>query len=231
MAKPRILGVWLALAACDRAGSAAPSLQASTPAPGVEAAVVEARPDPDGDGDGVPDREDACAGEAGAQADGCPPRDGDGDGLLDAADGCPEAGEARNGFEDGDGCPDELPAELQAIVGVVPGIVFDFNKDTIKRASFAALDEIAAALLKYPTVRVEISGHSDDTASNVMRGALTARRAQAVKRYLISRGVAEDRVLSEGYGPERPIASNKTAAGRAKNRRVELAILVAPAGP
>lgn len=242
--RSRILGVWLVLAACDRGESTAPSLAAreeptrAAPdydadgvadahdrCPGAAGPLADGCPDPDSDGDGVLDSEDACKAEAGPQADGCPIPDSDGDTLVDGDDGCPRDKETVNGFADRDGCPDELPAELAAIAGVVSGVTFDLNKDTIRRSSFAALDGIVAVLLKHPEVHVEVTGHSDDTASNVMRGALTARRAASVKRYLVEHGVAAERVESQGYGPDRPIASNKTRAGRAQNRRIELAIV------
>src|SRR5690606_18026014 len=93
-------------------------------------------PETDTDGDGVYDDADECVDVPGTEANGCPPPDADGDGIPDAVDACKNEPETRNGFEDADGCPDELPKEITRFVGVIEGITFDTGKDTIKKSSF-----------------------------------------------------------------------------------------------
>jgi outer membrane protein OmpA-like peptidoglycan-associated protein len=248
MGSRRILLAWLSLAACttDLAASTPPTLHATRAAPervardfdkdGLVDTIdrcpdaagrgQDGCPDPDSDGDGVLDSKDACRMEAGVQDDGCPIRDGDGDGLLDPDDRCQAQAEIKNGFEDGDGCPDELPVDLAAMTGIIKGIAFDLGKDTIRPGSRTVLDRAVAVLQKYAEVRIEISGHRDSTGSVEYRTDLTARRAAAIKRYLVEHGIAVARLESRGAGPDEPIDTNKTAAGRAKNRRIEFTILV-----
>lgn len=245
MVRSRILGVWLVLAACDRGESTAPALHASRAAPvkvardfdgdgvadaddrcpGAAGLLADGCPDPDSDGDGFLDSVDRCVGESGVEPDGCPIRDVDADGILDPDDRCRAEAEARNGFEDEDGCPDQIPEDLAFMLGPVHGIKFDLDKDTIKPASRPLLDRIVAALQKYTDVRVEIVAHRDST-DNYGRVDITMRRAKAVLLYLVAHGVDERRLESYGAGPDEPLDTNKTAAGRAKNRRVEFKILV-----
>jgi OOP family OmpA-OmpF porin len=182
-------------------------------------------PPPDRDGDGVADAEDQCPDEPGPAAlDGCPDRDGDG--IPDREDKCPnQPGPAEN-----DGCP---LATGEAAVGIASSrillkdsISFDTGKDTIKKDSFALLDQVAALLLQHPEMkRVRVEGHTDNVGGAAYNKDLSARRAAAVVRYLVAKGVAPSRLAAAGYGFEQPIASNKTALGRAKNRRVAFTIL------
>lgn len=183
-------------------------------------------PIPDRDGDGVLDPDDACPTEPGELADGCPMRDRDDDRVLDPDDRCPDAAETRNGFEDGDGCPDAIPADLAAQSGVVRGIYFDPNKDTLKAKSRPVLDRLVAILAKYPSVRIELAGHTDSTIGAYNRSDLSGRRAASVKRYLVDHGIAEVRIETRGAGPDEPIDTNKTTAGRARNRRIEVQLLI-----
>jgi outer membrane protein OmpA-like peptidoglycan-associated protein len=191
------------------------------PAPGTADGCPTAG---DSDGDGIPDGEDKCPLLAGtAELDGCP--DGDGDGIPDNEDGCP----TRAGTAENNGCPvDNPPYALlrQNRIELRAGITFDTGKDTIKSASFPVLDEVAALLLAHPELtRVRVEGHTDNKGGAVLNKDLSGRRAQSVVRYLINKGVGAERLFARGYGEERPIASNKNALGRAKNRRVEFRLL------
>lgn len=148
--------------------------------------------------------------------------DDDGDGVLGFRDACPEVAEVSNGIVDDDGCPDEVPPEVSALLGVVPGLEFKNNKWDVSPGSFAALDRIVIVLLKYPEVGVAVSVHIDAKGSNKYSRQVTQKRADSIKRYLVEHGVAAHRVDPRGYEESRPIADNKTADGRATNRRVEL---------
>jgi outer membrane protein OmpA-like peptidoglycan-associated protein len=88
--------------------------------------------------------------------------------------------------------------------------------------SLAKLDSVAAALVANPTVRVEIAGHTDDVGSAESNQRLSQARAEAVRRYFVSKGVAADRMEARGFGESRPITTNATVEGRAANRRVEM---------
>ena len=184
-------------------------------------------PPPDSDGDGVPDADDKCPTVVGDGPDGCL-QDTDGDGIPNRDDKCPDQPETRNGFQDLDGCPDELPEAVRKYTGVVPGIVFDTGKATIKPSSFPTLDAAAKVLTDYPDLRVEISGHTDDTGTLERNLQLSGERAAAVKGYLIGKGIANDRIETRGAGPNEPIADNKTKDGRSKNRRIEFKLLQPP---
>ena len=179
-------------------------------------------PDPDNDSDGVIDANDACPDEAedldGFQdADGCPDPDNDGDGVLDAQDKCPDtpAGVAVNL----DGCP--IVAEIKAQL-VLEGVTFGHNSAELTPESFTVLEKVVEALKAYPTVNIEIQGHTDSLGSAAYNLDISSRRAESVKRYLEARGIASARLRAVGYGEDLPIADNGTPAGRAANRRVEL---------
>lgn len=182
-------------------------------------------PDPDPDRDGVRGAADLCPNEAASTADGCPPRDPDGDGFTSDVDRCPEAPESKNGYQDQDGCPDELPAEVQKFTGALKGIAFASGSAVITKASFPNLDEAAAVLNQFPDLKVEIGGHTDDAGKAERNQQLSAARAEAVRAYLVKKGVAEGRLTSVGYGSARPVADNTTPSGRAANRRIELQLL------
>ena len=206
-------------------------------------------PDPDNDKDGVPDATDKCPTEAedkdGFQDDdGCPDPDNDADGIPDAADKCPDKAETKNGFEDTDGCPDELPDSLKAVIGPVTGVTFKGNTADLAPASNATLDKVAAGLTEVKDVKVEIQGHTDDqppAKKFADNAALSQARADAVKAYLVTKGVDEGRLTAKGYGDTVPLTDPKDLKGaplkaaRAKNARIELKLVVAdeaaPAAP
>ncbi len=203
----------------------------------------------DTDGDGMPDNTDQCPDVAGVvDHRGCqppPPPDQDGDGITDADDRCPaEQGPMRtrgcpdrdrDGTADGDDkCPDQagtqanegcLPADAQKFTGSIKGITFDAGKATIRKASHKTLDDTAKVLTAYPELRLEVQGHTDDQGPDDSNMTLSQERADAVKAYIVAKGIADTRVIAKGFGETSPVADNKTNAGRAKNRRIEFRIL------
>lgn len=182
-------------------------------------------PDLDPDKDGVPLPADQCPDVAGIQPDGCPDPDPDKDGVPLPQDKCPDEPETVNGFEDADGCPDEVPEQVKKFTGVIKGITFDLGKSTIRKTSFPLLDEAAKLLTDYPSLRLEISGHTDSTGNYDKNVALSAARAESVKEYLVAKGIDASRLVTRGAGPDEPIADNKTRVGQAQNRRIEFRIL------
>ena len=184
----------------------------------------------DRDGDGLLDDADKCPDEPEDKdnfedEDGCPELDNDKDGIPDNDDKCPNDPETKNGYQDEDGCPDELPVDITAMVGTLRGINFGFLSDKVTAGSRPALDRAAAVMLTYPGIRIEIQGHTDDEGDPLLNEALSLRRAEAVRQYLIQAGVPAQRLRAAGFGGARPIADNRTAAGKAKNRRVEVRVL------
>ncbi len=194
--------------------------------PDVPGIAPDGCPEKDRDGDGFLDSVDKCPDDPGVEPDGCPIPDTDGDGILDPVDKCPTVPETKNGYQDEDGCPDEIPMQLAKFTGTIKGIYFDLDKDTIKPKSKPVLDRAVAVLNEFNTIRIEISGHTDSTGSVAYNKDLSGRRAASVKRYLVEHGVEEARIETRGAGPDEPVDTNKTAAGRAKNRRIEFTILV-----
>ena len=104
-------------------------------------------------------------------------------------------------------------------------LTFDTNKWNIKSKFFKDLDEVVTVLKKNPNLKIEIQGHTDNIGSAKYNQILSAKRAKAVMEYLVKKGVDPSRLTYAGYGFSMPIASNKTAEGRAQNRRVELHII------
>jgi len=105
---------------------------------------------------------------------------------------------------------------------VLEGVHFEFNSANLTQESYSILDHVAAQLRDNPKVRVEIQGHTDEVGTPEYNQDLSQRRAESVRDYLASKGVKEDRLVPKGYGATRPVATNDTDEGRAKNRRVEL---------
>jgi len=179
----------------------------------------------DRDGDGVPDDKDLCPDEPGPAAlDGCP--DDDGDGIPNREDKCPnQPGPAEN-----DGCPlpeGEPLVEVQSRrISLNGAINFDTGKDTIKSESFRLLDQIAKLLGEHPEFeRIRVEGHTDNVGNAAYNKELSARRAASVVAYLVGKGISQARLVPAGYGFDGPIASNATALGRAKNRRVAFTVI------
>lgn len=175
----------------------------------------------DSDGDGVPDERDLCPGTlAGTAVDarGCalPAPDSDGDGVPDATDACPDT--PRGLQVDARGCA------IKAQVLVLRDVNFEFNKSTLTGDARTTLDGIAAGLRGQPTMEVRIEGHTDALGADVYNLRLSRARAEAVRTYLMQRGVATKRMRAEGLGESQPVADNGTEEGRAMNRRVELKV-------
>jgi outer membrane protein OmpA-like peptidoglycan-associated protein len=180
--------------------------------------------DPDKDGVLLPC--DQCPTELGIKPSGCPIRDTDGDGIFDDKDKCIKEPETRNGFEDQDGCPDTVPEAVKKFTGVVQGIFFDQNKATIRAASSPVLGKASKVFAQFPSVNIEISGHTSSEGDEAFNQQLSLDRAQAVKDWLIKAGTPAERINIRGAGPSEPIADNKTNVGREKNRRIEFKILM-----
>ncbi|MBU1241062.1 OmpA family protein [Myxococcota bacterium] len=199
-------------------------------------------PDPDNDGDGIPDAKDKCPGTDKDKAnnfkdtkedkdgfeddDGCPDPDNDKDGIPDVKDKCPNEPETKNGYKDEDGCPDELKLIKVTVkkIELKQKIFFAYNRAKIKPKSFALLNEIAALLKARQTMTLRIEGHTDNRGGRSYNKRLSRKRARAVRKYLIAKGIDPSRMKAEGYGLTKPIADNKNSKGRAKNRRVEFVI-------
>ena len=174
---------------------------------------------PDTDGDGIVDKDDACpevAGPAGNK--GCPWPDTDGDGVLDKDDNCVnEAGPASN-----NGCPKISEVEVAKLEELFKTVYFDTAKNTFKEETISKLDEAAKIIAKFTTAKFNISGHTDTLGSKASNQELSQRRADAVKDYLVSKGVSSSNLTAKGFGEDMPIATNNTRSGRSQNRRVEV---------
>jgi outer membrane protein OmpA-like peptidoglycan-associated protein len=178
---------------------------------------------PDTDGDGVVDKDDKCVTVAGPAANaGCPWPDTDGDGVLDKDDKCMnEAGPASN-----NGCLEAVITKdaEQALSEHANDILFNTGKSSFQPGVTGKLDLIAEVMKNYPKATFEIEGHTDSTGSNATNNRVSQTRSDAVMNYLVGKGVDSSRVKAVGYGESNPIADNKTRAGRAKNRRVEIRV-------
>ena len=177
----------------------------------------------DQDHDGILDNVDRCPTQAEDKddfedLDGCPDLDNDKDGIVDAQDKCPLVPETKNGWQDDDGCPDDVIRELT-------GIGFELDSAKIDSASAPILDRAFQILRDNPSLYVEVSGHTSSEGVPDKNLELSLRRAQAVKDYLVKRGIAAGRILTVGHGSDVPVADNKTEDGKKKNRRIEFRIL------
>jgi outer membrane protein OmpA-like peptidoglycan-associated protein len=184
---------------------------------------------PDQDGDGVADEQDRCPAVAGVASldpakNGCP-ADQDGDGIPDAQDACPrEKGEASQDPTE-NGCPKAVRVQGEQIV-ILQQVNFKTASDVIDPGSFGLLQQVMEVIQQHPEIaRVAIDGHTDDQGNAQANVELSRRRAVSVLRWMSERGVDARRLEARGFGPKRPVADNKTEAGRAKNRRVEFQIL------
>lgn len=179
----------------------------------------------DSDRDGVQDSLDECPGTAAGQrvmGNGCPSRtgggpDGDADGVADGDDRCPET---KGGMRvDAEGC----------VVGqtmVLQGVRFVSNSAQLTEDSRRVLSAVARTLNTQKNLRVEIAGHTDSIGTEAFNLLLSQQRAESVRQFLISHGVAPERLTAQGYGEFRPVASNDSEAGREQNRRVEFKLIV-----
>ncbi|MBK8231802.1 MAG: PorV/PorQ family protein [Candidatus Eisenbacteria bacterium] len=189
-------------------------------------------PDPDNDGDGIADMNDDCPNQAedmdGFQdSDGCPDPDNDGDGILDRNDKCPNQAETFNNFEDTDGCPDDgQSSNGYNCLPPVAYINFKFATAEISGADpIPVLEEVARYMKEHPEVRVKITGHTDNIGADASNEKLSMRRSEAIRDYLVRKGVSSDRFVLDGKGEAAPIDTNDTDLGRARNRRIEFTCL------
>ncbi|WP_026706024.1 OmpA family protein [Flavobacterium soli] len=177
---------------------------------------------PDTDGDGVQDKNDKCPTVAGPKENGgCPWPDTDGDGVLDKDDKCPSV----KGTVANNGCPEISEEQITKLNAYAKTILFNSGKSTFKQETFAVLQSITAILKEYPSSKFSIEGHTDSDGKDAMNQKLSEDRAGAVKNYLIENGIASDRLTSTGFGESKPIDTNKTAKGKANNRRVEVKLV------
>ena len=174
------------------------------PPPAPVVAVPEPPKVVDSDGDGVPDSEDTCPGVAGAVAAGVKSK----------------------------GCPVKIVVDEKT---VIDSIDFEKNGNAVKQSSSAALDQVLQTLKSLPpNSKFRVEGHTDNKGNKKKSVALSKTRAEAVVKWFVDKGFPADKFSAEGMGQERPVESNKTKKGRAKNRRVEVYIIeesAAPAAP
>ena len=156
----------------------------------------------DSDGDGVVDGADKCPGTPAGRkvnADGCE-LDSDGDGIVDGVDKCPTVY-----AKTADGCP--LPAAAPAPKTLqLDGVNFDYDQAVIRQQDMAVLDAAAATLKEWGNAKVEVAGHTDNRGGDEYNQALSQRRAEAVRDYLVGKGIAADRLSAKGYGESKPVA-------------------------
>ncbi|MDR6786278.1 OOP family OmpA-OmpF porin [Pedobacter africanus] len=158
-------------------------------------------------------------------------KDSDGDGVADKLDKCP--GTPAGTVVDGSGCPLKVPAPVEKVIitesdrkvvaDAIKNLEFDLGKATIRSKSYATLNRVAELLIQ-KNFSLKLAGHTDNTGSAALNMRLSKDRAESVKAYLVSQGANASRIEATGYGMNQPIASNKTAAGRQQNRRVEFTL-------
>ena len=183
-------------------------------------------PDIDNDADLIPDDKDKCPNEAEDRdgfrdEDGCPDPDNDEDKVLDFEDMCPnEPGPAD---KDPKGCPQKpvLAVVAENEIRISQQIHFEYTRAAVRPDSFPVLDAVADIMKRYPDMSIEVQGHTDNRGGADYNKRLSDQRAAAVKLYLVSHGIAADRLTSHGYGLERPLVPNDSDNNRALNRRVQ----------
>jgi len=198
---------------------------------------TEGCPLPDTDNDGIKGPDDRCPDapedrDGFEDEDGCPDPDNDRDGVPDAQDKCPSEPETINGFKDDDGCPDKgqsLVKLTESKVEILDKVYFDVAKAKIQKRSFNILEQVALILKANPQLRrIRIEGHTDSQGDDAKNLRLSQARAEAVRDFLVKKGVHVETLEAQGFGETRPIADNKTKAGQAENRRVEFVIVSDP---
>jgi outer membrane protein OmpA-like peptidoglycan-associated protein len=179
---------------------------------------------PDSDGDGTTDKSDKCPTVKGPKDNsGCPWEDTDGDSVLDKDDKCPTV----KGPVSNQGCPVAEMNEdaVKKLNDYAKTILFDTNKSTFQARTMPVLESITAILNEYPASKFSFEGHTDADGKDAANLKLSQDRAAAVVTYLVSKGISSERLTSAGFGEANPIDSNKTAAGKANNRRVEVKLV------
>jgi outer membrane protein OmpA-like peptidoglycan-associated protein len=174
-------------------------------------------PVPDTDKDGIPDDQDTCPTVAGLpRYNGCAIPDTDKDGVNDELDQCPNIA----GITGNNGCIDLQPK----LNDIAAALKFESGKVNIVTNSLQGLDSLVQIMIQYPTTRLLITGHTDNTGSRKINDPLSLSRAKKVQTYLVKTGLALNRTSIIGLADTQPIASNETNKGRAQNRRVDLTI-------
>lgn len=179
----------------------------------------------DTDKDGVADYLDKCPGTPSAAKgyvteDGCP-TDKDGDGVFDFEDVCVDVA----GVKENKGCP-EIKAEVKKVFEkALNGIQFQTGSAKIKSVSNKILNDVVNIMKENPSYKLSINGHTDNVGDPAKNQKLSEDRAAAVKKYLEDKGIESSRLTSAGFGQDQPVETNKTASGRAKNRRVEFKVV------
>jgi OmpA-OmpF porin, OOP family len=206
---------------------------------------------PDTDGDGIEDKKDACPTEKGPAEYyyGCPVRDTDGDGVEDKLDaclltpgkaefqGCPDTDNdgvedkldvcpTTPGKADNRGCPVVEKKDQEKLDLAVKAVKFETGKAVLKPESSKILSDIADILLRYPDYNLRVEGHTDSQGKDASNQILSEKRAQACVDFLTAKGIGKPRLSAQGFGKTKPVADNKTAAGRTKNRRVEFDLVL-----
>ncbi len=200
-------------------------------------------PEVDNDQDGILDAKDKCPDLAEdfdgfEDMDGCPDYDNDKDSIPDSLDKCPDAPETYNNYKDEDGCPDTVPVEVfKSKVKQGPKIkrealpnvfllhsetTFEGESNIIKPSAIGKLNRIAKLIKQYPSSKWRIEGHIDSRENQLEAIRITQRQAEAIMLYLVSRGLPRKNFIAIGMGDSVPVASNKLAYGRLKNRRIKI---------
>lgn len=179
-------------------------------------------PWPDTDADGLLDKDDDCPTIAGPRANnGCPYIDTDGDTVLDKDDECPTVpGDPAN-----KGCPVIAQEEQEILNTAFENLEFQTAKAIILPESFESLDALADLLIRKSEWRLVIAGHTDSQGDDQANLILSKKRAEAVRDYLVQRGIDPSRLIVQYYGETKPIDTNDTPEGRQKNRRVEMEVI------
>jgi outer membrane protein OmpA-like peptidoglycan-associated protein len=174
-------------------------------------------PIPDSDHDGINDEEDSCLTVPGvSKYHGCPIPDRDHDGVNDEQDKCPD----QPGTSENQGCPIVKAEIVNRAQLVAANVMFGVNSVSLTKGSYPALKELADSLKSNPDLNLTVEGHTDNLGSAKYNLKLSIKRAESVKKALISMGIDGNRIRVTGFGDDHPVASNKTAEGRTKNRRV-----------
>ncbi len=147
--------------------------------------------------------------------------DTDGDTVSDPADACP----LTPGLPANKGCPALKAEEIKVLKTAFANLAFETGRDVIRPQSLPAFQELAALLVARPAFRLRLTGYTDNVGPAPANLLLSRQRAAAVRRYLVRRAAPAAHIRAEGFGRARPVGTNKTAAGRARNRRVEMKVL------
>jgi outer membrane protein OmpA-like peptidoglycan-associated protein len=177
---------------------------------------------PDTDKDGIADKEDNCPTVNGPKENaGCPWSDTDGDSVLDKDDQCLNV----KGTIANNGCPEISPESIKKMNENFKSILFSKGAPDLKKDSYPLLNAIVAVLKEFPTAKFRLEGHADSEGSVSPNIKLSQDRADSVRNFLIENGVAADRLTAVGFGESKPIDTNDTEKGKARNRRVEVKLV------